>query len=282
MKISVVMVDGGFRENVYSARYFTEQDFSEDQYEVIWVEFYDNANKEVREIENVRIIELGKTGLYHSSYCFNAGICAARGDIIVIPDADQIVGRNFLSRVYEKHSEINNLVSYGFRYDETEKGALKSHNVRELEAFCKLKNPCNYGGCLTVRKEILLKINGYEQHEIFGSGFHANGLDLYTRFKNMGLPIMWDKELILYHPWHESTLSDATEYRLQKAVINWRAVNLQYMALLGIDESINSYDQYHEEIDEISLLKTMQLAEVSPGLLRRVLRKIKNIIRGFL
>ena len=251
MKISVVMIDGGFRENVHSAKYFSNQDFSSGEYEVIWVEFYDKANQQVANLDNVKVIELKKSGTYHSSYCFNAGIVAAKGEIVVLPDADQIVDRDFLQRVYEQHSVIKNLVCYGFRYDEVEKGLLDGHSIEELKEKCVLKNPSNYGGCLTVRKNILLEINGYEQHDVFETGFHANGLDLYTRFKNMGLPIMWDKELILYHPWHDFTLANATEYNLQKKIINWRALNLQYMALKGIDESKDAYSELKEQVDAL-------------------------------
>ncbi len=276
MKVSVIMVDGGFRENTYGANYFVGQDFPEDQYEIIWVEYYDRVNKKVRDLDGIKIIELGRTGIYHSSYCFNAGISAAKGDVIVIPDADQIVDKSFLKRVYENHSQINNLVCYGFRYDETESGVLQSHDLKDLKKNCKLKNPSNYGGCLTVRRELLLKINGYEQHEAFESGFHANGLDLYTRFKNLGLPIMWDKELILYHPWHAFTLSSAVEYDCQKAIINWRAINLQYMALNGIDKSMDSLPTHKSEIDIICEPGHLSATGENISLLRRIVRKLKS------
>lgn len=276
MKISVVMVDGGFRENVYAAEYFSRQDFPDDDYEVIWVEYYDAANESVKIIDKVRVIELNKSGTYHSSYCFNAGINASKGEVIVIPDADQIVDKDFLKKVYSRHKGTGNLVCYGFRYDEMEPGALVTHHIDELKQKCKLKNPNNYGGCLTVRKELLLKINGYEQHEVFESGFHANGLDIYTRFKNLGIPVIWDRELVLYHPWHEHTLSDAREYELQKELINWRARNLQYMAFNGINKDKNSYDMHEQEIKKIIYLYNCS----RESLLKRVARKINYALVG--
>lgn len=286
MKISVVMVDGGFRENVYSAKYFSNQDFPSDEYEVIWVEFYGKANQQVVDLENVKVIELNRSGIYHSSYCFNAGIVAAKGEIVVIPDADQIVGRDFLQRVYDLHSVNDNLVCYGFRYDEVEQGMLDDHSIEELKKKCVLKNPGNYGGCLTVRKNILLAINGYEQHDVFETGFHANGLDIYTRFKNMGLPIMWDKELILYHPWHDYTLASAKEYNLQKKLINWRGLNLQYMALKGIDESKDVYPELKEQVDELLNSKSAAVqVQSSPSseaasLFVRIKRKLRRLLSG--
>jgi len=147
------MIDGGFRENTYGAKYFAEQYFPEDQYEVIWVEYYDRINAEVTRNPKVKTIALQKSDCYHSSLCFNRGIMEAQGEVVVIPDADQIVRPDFLAKVWEIHSQYENLVAYGYRYDEVRSGTLKSFEFRELEDKCKLKNPLNYGGCLTVRKK---------------------------------------------------------------------------------------------------------------------------------
>lgn len=237
------MVDGGFRDNVYSAEYFSKQNFADNEYEVIWVDYFDKPNPKLEQIDKVKVITLNKTDEYHSSYCFNKGIEEAHGELIVIPDADQIVKPDFLSKVWEKHQKCDNLVSYMYRYDEVEEGSLKDFSFEELDKKCVLKNPLNYGGCLTVRKKWLLEINGYEMHPIFRSGFHANGLDIYTRFKNLGLAIQWDKELKLYHPWHPSTLAAAPQYEPQKKMIAWRKQLLQYMAINGINENQNIQDE---------------------------------------
>jgi hypothetical protein len=239
MKISVVMIDGQFRENTFGAEYFSHQDVPDDSYEVIWVEFYSNVP--VRAQKKVRVITLNNPDdkIYHSSYCFNRGIVESTGELIVIPDADQLVRPDFLRRLSAIHLAYDKLVVYAYRYDEVEKGALKSLDFDELEKKCILKNPLNYGGCLSVRKKWLFEINGYEQHRIFGSGFHANGMDMCTRFKNLGLAIMWAPELKLYHPWHENTRVPADQYCIQKDIIQWRARNRGYLAIDGIEESKN-------------------------------------------
>jgi hypothetical protein len=84
-----------------------------------------------------------------------------------------------------------------------------------------------------------MKINGYEQHPVFGTGFHANGLDVYTRLKNLGLHVMWHPELKLYHPWHASTLAKADSYGLQQTVIRHRALSKDVLAFQGIDSARN-------------------------------------------
>jgi len=244
--ISVIMVDGQFRENPFSAEYFCKQQFS-GTHEVIWVEFYSRVPERVRRQEGVEIVTLGHPpdSVYHSSYCFNEGIRRARGDLLVIPDADQIVKPDFLERVRGVHRAYDRMAVYAYRYDEVSPGAHRSHEFGELEEKCVLNNPINYGGCLTVRREWLLQINGYEQHRFFSTGFHANGRDVYTRFKNLGLAVMWAPELKLYHPWHENSLVADAAYRIQRDLIAWRSAGLHHLAIDGIDRERNdrSFDE---------------------------------------
>lgn len=240
MKISVIMVDGGFRENVFSAEYLSNQSLPDSDYEIIWVEYFDRVHAKISELPKVRGVTLNRSGQYHSSFCFNKGIELARGELLVIPDADQIMDRDFLAALWHTHSAYERLVTYVYRYDEIEENSLSSFDFDELREKCHMRNPANYGGCLAVRKKWLLEINGYEMHPIFGSGFHANGLDLYTRFKNLGLAVQWEPNLQIFHPWHPSTLAPARErYEPQKKLIDWRRRNLQYMALEGIRADLN-------------------------------------------
>lgn len=242
MKVTVIMIDGSFRENTYGAEYFSKQDFPEKEFEVVWVEFYNYAHKSLQDNTGVKVITLGNSEdkIYHSSYCFNEGIKQATGELLIIPDADVIVKPDFVRRAWCIHQKNDKLVMYGYRSNETEENPLNSLDFDELERKCRITNPTNYGGCLTVRKKWLLKINGYDQHEIFQSGFHANGLDVYTRFRNLGLAIQWNHSLKLYHPYHEFTLINAPEYNDQKRVIQWRSRNLEYLTLAGLDPSLNT------------------------------------------
>ena len=277
------MIDGQFREHTYGAEYFSRQDFPESEFEVIWVEFYSKVPDAVRAQKNVKVITLNNADdkMYHSSYCFNAGIAAATGEVIVIPDADQIVKPDFLSKLYAIHSAYEKLVVYVYRYDEVEKGQLQSLDFSELEKKCILKNPMNYGGCLSVRKKWLLEINGYEQHKIMESGFHANGMDLYTRFKNYGMAIMWANEIKLFHPWHDNTLAPADQYYIQKDLIDWKFKNREYLAIDGIDKSKNSkaFDEtafmhQFQEKQKKSNAVAKPIPVAKPGLIKRILKKL--------
>lgn len=238
-RISIVMVDGGFRESYHAIDFFCNQTIPAEDYELLWVEYYDKINpqlqQEIDKYPNARIILLNQTGEYHSSYCFNAGIEAAQGELILIPDADLVVERDLLQRVWDEHQTDDRLVMYLFRYEEPEDQHTETVALEHLRKVGYLRSPSNFGACLTVRKHWLLEINGYEQHPVFGTGFHANGADVNTRFKNLGLHIMWHPDIRIYHPWHLMTKANDVAYRYQEVVIHHRAVTLNTTAYQGID-----------------------------------------------
>jgi len=242
-KISVVMVDGSFRQKFHTIDFFARQSLPADDYEVLWVEYYDKLQAELSEkirlYTNCRTITLNRDDEYHSSFCFNAGIRESRGELLVIPDADVVVDERFLEMIWNDHCLNEKLVMYVYRWDEDANTASREPELHHLRTVCSLKNAANYGGCLTVRKKWLLDINGYEQHPIFGSGFHANGLDIYTRLKNLGLHVMWHPTLKMYHPWHPMTRTESKSYDLQQLVIQHRALTLEAMAHEGLDPERN-------------------------------------------
>ncbi len=287
--ISVIMIDGSFRENAFSADTMSGQELPSESYEIIWVEFYQRAHPAPVNLPKVKVVCLDHPAdtTYHSSVCFNAGIRAAQGDIVVVTDADQIFPTDFLGRVEKIHAESAELVSYAYRYDEPHRGALNNHTVEHLEQTCVYKNTLNYGACMSVRKRWLEKINGYEEHEIFATGFHANGLDIYTRFRNFGLPIQWHPELKVYHPWHNSTLTYAPQYELQHEWIKWRTRKRQYMALRGLAKERDAETTLDansrallERLTERSMQSRSQAARTSGRhqLLRRAARKFISSI----
>lgn len=242
-RISIVMVDGSFRESYHAIDFFCTQTIPAEDYELIWVEYYDKVNPalqaEIDKYPNARIITLNRIGVYHSSYCFNAGIQASRGELILIPDADLVVEPDLLETVWNEHQTNDKLVMYLFRYEEPEEVHQQKVTLEHLRKVGFLRSPSNFGACLTVRKKWLVEINGYEQHPIFGTGFHANGSDVNTRFKNLGLHIMWHPGIKIYHPWHPMTKAEDIAYRYQEVVTRYRAINLITQAYQGLDASLD-------------------------------------------
>lgn len=269
MRISVIMVDGGFRENVYGAHYFAAQDFPENQFEVIWTDFYDKIHPEVRAETKVRSIALGHSGetTYHSSLCFNRGIREATGEILVIPDGDLIVKPDYLQKVSAHFDRYDRLAVYGYRHNDAQEHLARDTSWDELDAKCTITGPTNYGGCLCVRRSILEEINGYDEHQIFQGGFHANGFDIYTRLRISDVAVLWAKDLKLYHRWHPFSLVDAPEYEMQRRLIRMREDVMNPYALRGIDGSRNHDD-----------LSWQKLLEKPPGKVQRLRRKLRGIL----
>jgi hypothetical protein len=211
MKISIIAWDANFRESLHTLDFFSDQDLEKDQYEFLWVDYY-SSNDKVRKIiaqhTNFRLINLERPDdeNWHLGKCINAGVAEAKGELLVIPDGDIVVERNFLSQVLTRHKGLKQLVTYHKRYDEPKKSACwqSKTSIDHLKTHAKLINPTNYAGCIVLRKESLLQVNGYETHAAF-AGPGINGMETYLRLRNAGFMIKWEPEIKIYHPWHPSS-----------------------------------------------------------------------------
>lgn len=247
-KISVVMVDGAFRERYDSIDFMARQTFSPEDYELIWVEYFDRIDSDLqRRIDaararglDFRAAALGRGGPYHSSYCFNHGIDQARGELVVIPDADVIVEPDFLQAVWADHQASEKLVTYYHRYNEPAEARADVVSLEHLREVCELTNPSNHGACLATRRQWLVEINGYEQSPIFATGFHANDKDVYARLCSLGLMVRWNPDVKLFHPWHAMTGAVTPHYKPQLDVVNWRGRTLSTRAFEGLDPTWNT------------------------------------------
>jgi hypothetical protein len=280
--ISVILVDGSFRERFQSVDFLCNQTLPPDEYEVVWVEYYDHVNRKLQEkqerYKNFRTITLKRKGEYHSSYCFNRGITESRGEVLVIPDADVIVEKDFLDTIWQEHRRCEKLAMYLYRYNEPEDQHIEPVTLDHLRSVCRLTNTTNFGGCLTVRKEWMLYINGYEQHEIFSSGFHANGADIASRLKALGLHIMWHPELKLYHPYHGYSSDSTFNYKMQHVVIDYRRKALHHLPFSGIKENKNLSmpDSLREEIE--LTIKRFKSKPSGESYLKQLVRRVFNIL----
>lgn len=241
--ISIIVVDGSFRESFHAVDFLCDQTMSAEQFELIWVEYYDQVDPQLAakaaKYPNVRILCLDRKEPYHAAYCRNAGVLASRGQLIVYADADVVVLRDFLQRVWDEHEKCDDLVMFLYRHDVAEIDHRADWDLAHLQAVGRIRHTSNYGACISVRKQWLLAINGWEQHPVFGSHFNAHGIDMYTRFKNLGLAVKWQPHIHLYHPWHPQSGVSANAYQLQNAVSTYRARHLVTMAYDGLDPTKN-------------------------------------------
>ena len=211
MKISILAWDADFRESLHTVDFFADQDLDQNDYEFLWVDYYqsnDHVRKKVSQYANTRLITLDhdKSRTWHLGQCINAGAAQAKGDLLVIPDGDIAVEKDFLSSVLESHQNQMNLVTYHKRYDEPKEAACRESktSIEHLKKKTRLINPTNYAGCLALHRDTFDRINGYEAHAAF-AGPGINGMETYIRLRNAGCLIKWEPAVRIYHPWHPSS-----------------------------------------------------------------------------
>jgi GT2 family glycosyltransferase len=239
MKISVIMVDGGFREKFHAVDFYCSQNLPASDYEVLWVEYFGTVHENLRlremKYSNFHVITLNGSGEYHSSYCFNEGIRRSRGEVLIVTDGDVVVESNLLARIWAEHEKNDKMAMYLYRYCEPKEEHNKSITVAHMKKVGQMTNASNFGSCLSVRKKWLIQANGYEQHPIFSSGFHANGMDMATRLKAMGMHIMWPPDLAVYHPYHPEHGVSSDQYITQRMIIEYRGQHIQFLPFKGLD-----------------------------------------------
>lgn len=237
-KISVITWNGGFRESFHTVDFFKNQTLPSEEYEFIWVEYYDTADESLKEkiatVDNARIVFLNREEQWHVGQCLNEGIKQSLGELLVIADGDIAVEPEFLEQVWKDHLKNEDLVIYYRRWDELQEshqGSFSRNSIEHLKNVCQLNNPENYGGCVTVRRQVIEQVGGYEEHQIIG-GAGAVSKELYIRLRNLGAPIMWHRSEKIYHPWHKGTLpsTQTVQQRMQAWVIKQRWLNLDTKA----------------------------------------------------
>ena len=216
MKISVIAWDCSFREKFHTVDSFCTQDYPNTDFEFIWVDFYDNNNPELlKKIEaypNASLLNLkhSKDTNWHLGKCINAGVKAAKGELLVFPDGDIIVHKDHLQVIEQQLQQHKDLVVYFRRWDELKHShGTKSYTQAYLEEHTKLLNATNYAGCFALHRSAFETINGYEESNVF-AGPGANGKETYLRLRNAGFAIKWHDKKI-YHTLHTSWSLNTTE-----------------------------------------------------------------------
>lgn len=238
--VSVIMVDGGFRENFDPLASWTDQSLAPEDYELIWVEYTDHVAPEVEATGRFRTFAMSlddEPQVLPRAY--NEGIRRAQADILVIPDADVYCEHDLLETVAGELAADPQEVLYILRLDQPRRRHSPGQTFQDVRDTCSVRRTQNYGGCLAVHRERMIEMNGYEELPFF-AGYHQSGFDNYIRFKNMGLKIRWHPTQRIYHPWHEMPGGDKFAQRTeQKRFIARRAATWDYLACRGLDETRN-------------------------------------------
>ncbi|WKN44451.1 glycosyltransferase family A protein [Tunicatimonas pelagia] len=261
MKISVITWDASFRESFHTVDSFCRQKYSTEDFEFIWVDFYNNQNPtlldKINSYSNARLLNLKNpiSQAWHLGKCLNAGVRESKGNLLIIPDGDVIVADDFLQKIEEAHGNRQNQVIYCRRWDEPAKDhdSVMSYSYDYLNEVCQLNNPTNYAGMISLHRDTLGFVNGYEESAVF-SGPGANGWEHYIRLRNAGCSIQWYSEKV-FHPHHSFTgTSDKMQEVLKQAKVSHPWIQpyagLKQSWVIRQRESDLSYKADVEQIEE--------------------------------
>jgi predicted O-methyltransferase YrrM len=238
-KISVILLDWGVRESFHSIHYLNQQTIPRDEYELIWVEFYDRKPAELR-----RLLEAAHTPLldkwlvmgypadvaYHKHRMYNAGIVLAEGAVCVFCDSDAIFEPTFIENVLQGFAaepsavihldEVRNYSKkfYPFNYPALDAvlgdGCVNwtGKTTTGLDDSPDMLHAANYGACMAARRDDLIRIGGADEH-IDYLGYICGPYELTFRLVNFGRQERWLRNEYLYHVWHPNTSGCNVEYK---------------------------------------------------------------------
>ncbi|MBM4348292.1 MAG: glycosyltransferase [Deltaproteobacteria bacterium] len=231
-KVSIILLDWSCRESFHILRYLANQTIPRDEYEVIWIEYYDRRSSEIevgiKESDNVGktplvdqwiVMDMPQNIYYHKHLMYNIGILLARGKIVTFCDSDTIVAPTFIESIIKSFEEDTNIVLhmdearnndkrfYPFNYPSIEEvigqGCINWKNGKTTGLLDK-EDPFhtrNYGACMSALREDLINIGGADEH-IDYLGHICGPYEMTFRLINAGKKEVWHQEEFLYHVWH--------------------------------------------------------------------------------
>lgn len=231
-KVSFVLLDWSCRESFHIFHYLNQQNVPRDNYEIIWIEYYNRRSPEIRkELEECArqsippmldqwiVMDMPETLYYHKHLMYNIGIVLSKGEIVTICDSDAMVRPTFVETIIKSFKEDS---SIALHMDEVRNNDQKFHpfdhpsfDEVEGEGAINFKNgtttglidtedplhTLNYGACLCARRDDLIAIGGSDEHLDY-LGHVCGPYELTFRLKNFGRREFWHPSELLYHVWH--------------------------------------------------------------------------------
>ena len=237
-RVSLILLDWSCRESFHFLDFINEQTVARDQYEVIWIEYYNRRPKEIDDLlkkytesnkplclDQWIAVNMPSTLYYHKHLMYNIGIVRAHGDIIVICDSDSIVRPTFIQTIiesFEKDPDIilhmdevrNNSKSfYPFNYPTFEqiegKGAINFIDGTTTGLLDEIDplHTRNYGAAMAAKRDDVIAIGGSDEHLDY-LGHICGPYDLTFRLRNINKREVWHPTELLYHVWHPGQAGD--------------------------------------------------------------------------
>lgn len=237
-RVSLILLDWSCRESFHFLHYINEQTVERDQYEIIWIEYYNRRAKGIDDLINKYkksqkapcldqwiAVNMPSTLYYHKHLMYNIGIVRAHGDIVVICDSDSMVRPTFIETIINTFEEDSNIILhmdevrnnskgfYPFNYPTFEqvegKGAINFKNgtttgiTDEIDPL----HTRNYGASMAAKREGIIAIGGSDEH-IDYLGHICGPYDITFRLRNANKKEMWHPTELLYHVWHPGQAGD--------------------------------------------------------------------------
>lgn len=223
-RISFILLDWGVRESLHFIDYMKKQTISNDQYEIIWVEYYSNVSEPVlkyeKDIDTLILLENSNNCIFHKHVMYNIGILFSQGEFVVICDSDAMVKPTFVASIIDAFDNNDQEVFihldqvrsydkslYPFSYPDFEVvESRQCHNFKNgkttgISIERDILHNRNYGACFCARKDDLIKIGGSDEHVDY-AGYICGPYDMSFRMINNGFKEIWLENEFLYHTWH--------------------------------------------------------------------------------
>lgn len=236
--LSIVLLDWSCRESFHIFDYLSSQGLERDQFEVLWIEYYDRRSEAITTaisksqaagspppVDKWIVLDMPGNLYYHKHLMYNVGILASAGEIITFCDSDGIVSENFVASILRSFAADPNIVLH---LDQVRNGERKYYpfnypSLKEITTTGKnnvvdgkpaglsdVTDPIhtrNYGACMSARRDDLIAIGGADEHVDY-LGYVCGPYDMTWRLVNAGKKEIWHESEWTYHVWHPGQLGD--------------------------------------------------------------------------
>lgn len=231
-ELSIILLDWSCRESFHALEYLNNQSVPRDQYEILWIEYYNRLASQIQEglercsaqnkppmVDQWIVMGMPENICYHKHLMYNVGILESRGKIICICDSDAIFPPAFVETVLQTFAVHKDIVLhldeicndskrfYPFNNPSIEEiigeGCVnwvngKSRGILAQEDTIHLRN---YGACMCALQKDIIDVGGADEH-IDYLGHICGPYDLTFRLVNAGKREIWHEDVYIYHVWH--------------------------------------------------------------------------------
>jgi HD-GYP domain-containing protein (c-di-GMP phosphodiesterase class II) len=236
--ISFILMDWGCRESFHTIEYLNNQTVPRDSYEIIWIEYYNRKPTRIKDlidryekcglespINTWIVMARPKGEVFRKHWINNIGILHAKGKIVCFIDSDAITNPTLVDTIAREFENNRDIILYSeeirtadkafypFGYPNPKEIIPTAVNMKNgvpvamrnfssgLLADPSLIHCRNYGACFSARKEDLISIGGWDEHEDY-TGYIAGPYEMSMRMELTGKQEVWSHFELLYHVPH--------------------------------------------------------------------------------